>query len=158
MLESWRVTLADLEQAERIVALKQAEHLPLLHERFPAWVEKIEFWHVDDAPDALPLIEREIMSLVAHMLSQVGFPGAAAAVLVHASPVLGLLTFCGAAAAGIGLAGRRLGAGSRAESAAVGSILAFSLGLGLLFFRLYADLPKEMIFQRELMISRIAPR
>src|SRR6266478_1920269 len=63
-----QVTLADLDQAERIVALKQAEHLPLLQERFPAWVEKIEFWHVDDAPDALPLIEREIMSLVALIL------------------------------------------------------------------------------------------
>lgn len=63
-----QVTLAELEQAERIVALKQAEHLPLLQERFPAWVEKIEFWHVDDAPNALPRIEREIMSLVAHIL------------------------------------------------------------------------------------------
>ena len=77
-------------------------------------------------------------SFVTHMLSQVGFPGAAAAVLLHVSPVLGLLAFCGAAAAGIGWAGRSLGAGTRAESAAVGSILAFSLGLGLLFFRLYA--------------------
>jgi len=77
-------------------------------------------------------------SFVTHMLSQVGFPGAAAAVLVHVSPVLGLLAFCGTAAVGIGWAGRGLGAGTRAESAAVGSILAFSLGLGLLFFRLYA--------------------
>ncbi|HZQ48707.1 MAG TPA: metal ABC transporter permease [Candidatus Dormibacteraeota bacterium] len=77
-------------------------------------------------------------SFVAHMLSQVGFPGAAAAVLVHTSPVVGLIAFCGVAAGGIGWAGPRLGAGSRAESAAVGSILAFSLGLGLLFFRLYA--------------------
>lgn len=77
-------------------------------------------------------------SFAAHMLSQVGFPGAAAAVLVHASPVLGLLAFCLAAAFGIGWIGRDLEAGGRAESAAVGSILAFSLGLGLLFFRLYA--------------------
>ena len=77
-------------------------------------------------------------SFVAHMLSQVGFPGAAGAVLVHVSPVLGLISFCGAAAAGIGWARRTLDAGSRAESAAVGSILMFSLGLGLLFFRLYA--------------------
>jgi len=36
------------------------------------------------------------------------------------------------------VAGNDLEAGPRAESAAVGSILAFSLGLGLLFFRLYA--------------------
>ena len=77
-------------------------------------------------------------SFAAHTLSQVGFPGAAGAVLVHLSPVFGLIIFCVAAALGIGWAGRDLDAGHRAESAAVGSILAFSLGLGLLFFRLYA--------------------
>ena len=77
-------------------------------------------------------------SFVAHMLSQVGFPGAAAGVLVHVSPVLGLIAFCITAALGIGWMARNLDAGHRAESAAVGSILAFSLGLGLLFFRLYA--------------------
>ena len=77
-------------------------------------------------------------SFIAHMLSQVGFPGAAAGVLVHVSPVLGLIAFCITAALGIGWMGRNLDAGHRAESAAVGSILAFSLGLGLLFFRLYA--------------------
>ena len=77
-------------------------------------------------------------SFVAHMLSQVGFPGAAAGVLVHVSPVLGLIAFCITAALGIGWMGRDLDAGHRSEPAAVGSILAFSLGLGLLFFRLYA--------------------
>jgi zinc/manganese transport system permease protein len=73
-----------------------------------------------------------------HMLSQVGFPGAAAGVLVHTSPVLGLIVFCVAGALGIGWSGRGITAGRRSESAAVGSILAFSLALGLLFFRLYA--------------------
>jgi predicted translation initiation factor SUI1 len=63
-----QVTVADFERAERIVALKKAEHLPLLQERFPEWIEKVEFWHVDDAPEALSLIEREIMSLVARIL------------------------------------------------------------------------------------------
>jgi zinc/manganese transport system permease protein len=77
-------------------------------------------------------------SFAAHMLSQVGFPGAAAGVLFHVSPVIGLIAFCVVAALGIGSFGSRLEAGHRAESAAVGSILAFSLGLGLLFFRLYA--------------------
>ncbi|HEX6351129.1 MAG TPA: metal ABC transporter permease [Candidatus Dormibacteraeota bacterium] len=77
-------------------------------------------------------------SFAAHMLSQVGFPGAAGAVLVHVSPVAGLTVFCLGAALGIGWMGRDVDAGHRAESAAVGSILAFSLGLGLLFFRLYA--------------------
>lgn len=77
-------------------------------------------------------------SFVAHTLSQVGFPGAAAGVLVHVSPVAGLIAFCVAAALGIGWRGRDLEAGNRGEAAAVGSVLAFSLGLGLLFFRLYA--------------------
>jgi zinc/manganese transport system permease protein len=77
-------------------------------------------------------------SFAAHMLSQVGFPGAAAGVLLNVSPVLGLMVFCLGAALGIGWMGRDPDAGRRSESAAVGSILAFSIGLGLLFFRLYA--------------------
>jgi zinc/manganese transport system permease protein len=75
-------------------------------------------------------------SFASHMLSQVGFPGAGAAVLLGVPPVAGLLAFCAAAALGVATIGRRLDAGRRAESAAVGTILAFSLGLGLLFFRL----------------------
>lgn len=63
-----QVTADDLERALRIVALKHAEHFPLLQERFPAWTEKVEFWHVDDAPEALILIEREVMGLVARLL------------------------------------------------------------------------------------------
>lgn len=76
-------------------------------------------------------------SFAAHMLSQVGFPGAAAGVLVHASPVLGLIVFCVGAALGLGLRGRGVDAGRRGESAAVGAILAFSIALGLVLFRLH---------------------
>jgi len=63
-----QVTTDDLERADRVVALKHAEHLPLLQERFPAWADKVEFWHVDDAPEALALIEREVMAFVARIL------------------------------------------------------------------------------------------
>src|SRR5215831_961568 len=35
-----QVTTDDLERAALIVALKYAEHQPLLQERFPAWAEK----------------------------------------------------------------------------------------------------------------------
>jgi protein-tyrosine phosphatase len=63
-----QVTVADFEAAHWIVALKEAEHLPLLQERFPAWAEKVEFWHVDDAPEMLDLIEREIMDLAARLI------------------------------------------------------------------------------------------
>jgi protein-tyrosine-phosphatase len=63
-----QVTADDLERAALIVALKHAEHLPLLQERFPAWAGKVEFWDVDDAPEVLGLIEREVMGLVARMI------------------------------------------------------------------------------------------
>jgi zinc/manganese transport system permease protein len=76
-------------------------------------------------------------SFAAHALSQVGFPGAAAGVLIQVSPVAGLLVFCVAAAIGIGVFGRRLDSGRRVESAAIGTILTFALGLGLLFAQLF---------------------
>jgi protein-tyrosine phosphatase len=63
-----QVTTDDLERAALIVALKQAEHQPLLQERFPAWAERVEFWHVDDGPEVLGLIEQEVMGLVARLL------------------------------------------------------------------------------------------
>jgi protein-tyrosine phosphatase len=63
-----QVTTDDLERADRVIALKQSEHQSLLRERFPAWVEKVEFWHIDDTPEVLDLIEREVMSLVARLL------------------------------------------------------------------------------------------
>jgi len=48
--------------------LKQDEHLPLLQERFPAWVKKVEFWHIDDAPEVLGMVEKEVMGLMARIL------------------------------------------------------------------------------------------
>jgi predicted translation initiation factor SUI1 len=63
------VTTDDLEGADRIVALKHDEHLLLLRERFPSWTERVEFWQVDDSPEVLGLIEREVMGLVARIIS-----------------------------------------------------------------------------------------
>jgi predicted translation initiation factor SUI1 len=63
-----QVTIDELGDADVIIALKHAEHLPLLHERYPDFVEKVEFWHVDDAPEALALIESKVMDLMARFL------------------------------------------------------------------------------------------
>jgi protein-tyrosine phosphatase len=63
-----QVTTEELARADRIVALKQVEHLPLLQERFPSWAERIEYWHIDDAPGVLGLIEQEVMDLVAQIV------------------------------------------------------------------------------------------
>lgn len=62
------VTTDDLEQATLIVALKHADHFPLLQERFPAWADQVEFWHVDETPEATGLIEQQVMNLVARLL------------------------------------------------------------------------------------------
>ncbi len=62
------VTAADLDGAALVVALSHAEHLPLLWERFPAWADRVEFWHIDDAPGVLGQIEQEVMALVARLL------------------------------------------------------------------------------------------
>lgn len=64
-----QLTTEDLEGADRIVALKEAEHRPMLQERFPAWVDKVEYWDVDDALGVLDLIDREVMGLIARLVS-----------------------------------------------------------------------------------------
>ena len=60
----------DFASASTIVALKEAEHRPLLQERFPAWAERVEYWHVEDVdgPETLALIEREVMDLAARLI------------------------------------------------------------------------------------------
>src|SRR3984957_19914426 len=41
-----QATADEFEKAGWVVALKEAEHLPLLQEKFPGWAEKVEFWQV----------------------------------------------------------------------------------------------------------------
>jgi translation initiation factor 1 len=64
-----QVTMEDLDGAARIVALKETEHRPMLQERFPAWMDKVEYWDVDDALGVLDLIDREVMGLIARLVS-----------------------------------------------------------------------------------------
>jgi protein-tyrosine phosphatase len=67
-------TITDLRAAERIVALKESEHRPLMIERFPGWEHRTEYWQVDDIdvapPDvALNCIEREIEAMLIRLRS-----------------------------------------------------------------------------------------
>jgi protein-tyrosine phosphatase len=63
-----QATVEDFEAAHWIVVLQETEHLPLLQERYPAWAEKVEFWQVEDNPEVLGLIEREVMDLAARLI------------------------------------------------------------------------------------------
>ena len=63
------VTEADIRSAAVTIALKEAEHRPLLVRRFPAVLHRVEFWHVHDVEDAppseaLPLIETNVRALL----------------------------------------------------------------------------------------------
>ena len=72
-------------------------------------------------------------SFAAHALSHIGFAGAAGALLLGINPILGVGALSLAASAGMGMLGKRL----RGRDAVIGLIMAFSLGLGVLFISLY---------------------
>jgi len=78
-------------------------------------------------------------SFAAHALGHSGFSGAAAAVLIGAAPVYGLLVFTIAVATGMGFLGKR----ASARDVEIGTMLAFALGLGLLFISLYQGYDQE---------------
>jgi predicted translation initiation factor SUI1 len=62
------VLTTDFEGADQVIALQEAEHRPLLAERHPAWVDRVEYWHAEDVEGILPLIEREVNGLIARLL------------------------------------------------------------------------------------------
>jgi zinc/manganese transport system permease protein len=73
------------------------------------------------------------LSFAAHALSHIGFAGATGAVLLGAGPIVGLLAFTMSAGAVMGALGQRL----RGRDVTIGLVMAWSLGLGLLFTVLY---------------------
>ena len=74
------------------------------------------------------------MTFAGHALPNIGFAGAAGAVLLGIEPVYGLFAITLAAAVAIGLFGRQL----RDRDVTVGVIMTFALGLGFLFLALYS--------------------
>jgi protein-tyrosine phosphatase len=66
------VTEADIRDAALTIALKEAEHRPIVAQRFPNLLDRIEFWHVHDVGDAppseaIPLIETNVRQLIARL-------------------------------------------------------------------------------------------
>ena len=87
-----------------------------------------------------------------HALSNVGFPGATGAVLLGQSPFVGLVAATVVAGVGVALLGQRAN-----RDVAIGIVLTFSLGLGLLFlhfYTAYASLATNILFGNVLGISR----
>jgi len=73
-----------------------------------------------------------------HTLSMIAFPGAAGATLVGLPLALGYFGACGMGALILAVVSRPAGVGRAGESAAIGTVQAFGLGLGFLFVTLYS--------------------
>jgi protein-tyrosine phosphatase len=66
------VTAQALAAADLIVAVKEAEHRPLLAQRFPEWTERVRYWHVDDVDDlAAPVALAQLEELVRALFGEV---------------------------------------------------------------------------------------
>lgn len=78
-------------------------------------------------------------SFAAHALSHIGFAGAAGAVLVGLNPLVGLLAFT--TGGGVAMAG--LGRKAASRDVQIGTVLAFMLGLGVLFISMYKGYATE---------------
>jgi zinc/manganese transport system permease protein len=80
-----------------------------------------------------PFVVLRNMTFAVHGIAELGFTGAAAALLIGIDPILGLIAGSLVVASLIGALGVR----GRERDAAIGVVLAFGLGLGVLFITLY---------------------
>ena len=78
-------------------------------------------------------------AFTAHAFSEIGFAGAAASILIDVAPIVGLLAGSTAGGIAIAILGRR----ATNRDTQIGIVLAFSLGLGLLFISLYSGYETE---------------
>ena len=65
----------DLADADLVIALKKTEHHAMMVEQFPAWADRITYWHINDldcatADEALPICESCVKSLVTTLLAE----------------------------------------------------------------------------------------
>jgi protein-tyrosine phosphatase len=70
-----RVVEQDFETANLVIAVKEAEHRPLVQQRFSGWAQCVEYWSVHDldcasAEEALPELERQVRALAVRLLHQ----------------------------------------------------------------------------------------
>jgi zinc/manganese transport system permease protein len=78
-------------------------------------------------------------SFAAHALSHIGFAGATGAVVLAINPIFGLLAFTVGSGVAIGALGSRV----RGRDVTIGIVLAWTLGLGVLFISLYTGYATE---------------
>jgi protein-tyrosine phosphatase len=65
-------TIEDLLLADLTIAVKEAEHRPLLSERFAGWETRVTYWHIHDLEDEMPAaalaqIDRHVEKLIVRL-------------------------------------------------------------------------------------------
>ena len=68
-----QLDLSDLARSDLVIAVKEAEHRPMLQELFPLWANIVEYWQVDDldcatADEALPVLDGQVRALVERLM------------------------------------------------------------------------------------------
>ena len=63
------LTALDLIDSDLAIAMCEAEHRPMMIEKYPLWVDHVIYWHVRDLPDCQPCeaiseIERQVFLLL----------------------------------------------------------------------------------------------
>ncbi len=79
------------------------------------------------------------LSFAGHALSHIGFAGAAGAALISVNPLIGLLSFTVSGGFFMALLGKK----AASRDVQIGIVLAFMLGLGILFINLYKGYATE---------------
>jgi protein-tyrosine phosphatase len=72
--EKQTVTAADLHNASVRIALKEAEHRPLIRSLLPGWEERVTYWDIHDMDIAfpmtvLPVLEKKVVRLIEELTS-----------------------------------------------------------------------------------------
>lgn len=80
------------------------------------------------------------LTFAGHALAHIGFAGAAGAVLLGLNPLAGLLVFTIGGGVGISLMSKE----SRSRDLAIGIMLTFALGMGILFLSLYSGFAERV--------------
>jgi protein-tyrosine phosphatase len=63
------LSAADLSAADLIIAMKEDEHRAMLASSFPAWENRVTYWHVHDLDGAAPDVAlKEIEKLVRNLI------------------------------------------------------------------------------------------
>jgi protein-tyrosine phosphatase len=66
---------ADFAAATHVIAVKEAEHRPLVERRFQKWRDRVEYWEVHDLDcalpgEAIPQLEKLVLQLLERLAKQ----------------------------------------------------------------------------------------